>query len=474
VPVQSVALPSLGSRVGSVIHYDIMSPSNLKQLSPGYYGATQLYVSIPSLGLNNAYLGQVELTPLSLGQWNTVSFTPPSSVLAKLRASYTDLRVTIVVNAPYNATNPYLLDNLRFSDSTQCHSVGTCDANTGACSNPPKDDGTACSDGNACTLADTCSGGTCTAGNPVACEPSDGCHDPGTCDKATGSCSNPVNPNGPACGIPDAWTPSTPLVLQAVALSSGTVRLTWTDVDGENAYYVIRSKDGGNQFVQANQSPAGTTTWDDTSRAPLTTYCYKVRAKSAAGYATSNMACVETPLAFEAENQTRSASDGAIAVVSDTTASAGKYTKAPLAGVSSWVEYLLDIPVTGTFRVKVRMATGPDRGRWRLQVDGMDASMEMDGYAAQPGNTEVDLGEVKIDSTAAQKHFRFLVTGKGASSSGYVVAMDAFALFNVGLRYEGENSGPVVSTDDSESNAADTGASNGKVASTTLDQVWNR
>ena len=118
VPVQSVALPSLGSRVGSVIHYDIMLPSNLRQLSPNYYGATQLYASIPSVGLNNEYLGQVELTPLPLGQWNTVSFTPPSSVLAKLRGTYTDLRVTIVVNAPYNATKPYLLDNLRFSDKT--------------------------------------------------------------------------------------------------------------------------------------------------------------------------------------------------------------------------------------------------------------------------------------------------------------------------------------------------------------------
>jgi len=32
--------------------------------------------------------------------------------------TYSDLRVTIVVNAPYNATKPYLLDNLRFSDST--------------------------------------------------------------------------------------------------------------------------------------------------------------------------------------------------------------------------------------------------------------------------------------------------------------------------------------------------------------------
>ena len=118
VPVQSIALSSLGFRVGSVIHYDIMLPSELMRVSPSWYGATQLYVTIPSLGLNNAYLGQAELTPLPLEQWNTVTFTPSPGVLAQLRGTYTDLRVTIVVNAPYNATKPYLLDNLRFSDKT--------------------------------------------------------------------------------------------------------------------------------------------------------------------------------------------------------------------------------------------------------------------------------------------------------------------------------------------------------------------
>src|SRR5258707_1338526 len=37
----------------------------------------------------------------------------------------------------------------------QCHDVGTCNASTGACSNPAKPNGTTCSDGNACTQAGT-------------------------------------------------------------------------------------------------------------------------------------------------------------------------------------------------------------------------------------------------------------------------------------------------------------------------------
>src|SRR4030095_3097960 len=55
---------------------------------------------------------------------------------------------------------------------------------TGACSNPAKDDGTACSDGNACTQTDTCHAGACAGtalnvddGNPCttdSCNPSSG------------------------------------------------------------------------------------------------------------------------------------------------------------------------------------------------------------------------------------------------------------------------------------------------------------
>jgi hypothetical protein len=125
VPVQSVALSTLGSRVGSVIKYDIMLPVELGQVSPYWFGTTQLYVEIPSLGLLNAFVGQVELTPMALGQWSTVTLIPPADVLNKLQGSYADLRVTIVVNAPTNNTNPYLLDNLRFSEGPGSGSSAT-------------------------------------------------------------------------------------------------------------------------------------------------------------------------------------------------------------------------------------------------------------------------------------------------------------------------------------------------------------
>jgi hypothetical protein len=45
--------------------------------------------------------------------------------------------------------------------------VGTCDTATGSCSNPTLPDGTACSDGITCTTGETCTSGSCGGGTPV-------------------------------------------------------------------------------------------------------------------------------------------------------------------------------------------------------------------------------------------------------------------------------------------------------------------
>src|SRR5438128_2562354 len=78
----------------------------------------------------------------------------------------------------------------------QCHDAGTCNPATGACSNPAKPDGAACNDGNACTRTDSCQAGACTGTNPVTCTAADQCHDAGTCNPATGACSHPAQPAG--------------------------------------------------------------------------------------------------------------------------------------------------------------------------------------------------------------------------------------------------------------------------------------
>jgi hypothetical protein len=83
--------------------------------------------------------------------------------------------------------------------SDACHTAGTCNPDTGLCSNPAAPNGTACIDGNACTQTDTCQSGACVGTNPVVCTASDQCHLAGTCAPASGLCSNPAKANGTAC-----------------------------------------------------------------------------------------------------------------------------------------------------------------------------------------------------------------------------------------------------------------------------------
>jgi len=91
-------------------------------------------------------------------------------------------------------TNPVVCTAL-----DQCHDAGTCNPESGLCSSPAKPAGTTCSDGDACTQTDSCEGGTCTGGNPKVCTASDQCHVAGTCDPESGTCSNPSATDGTTC-----------------------------------------------------------------------------------------------------------------------------------------------------------------------------------------------------------------------------------------------------------------------------------
>jgi MYXO-CTERM domain-containing protein len=87
-----------------------------------------------------------------------------------------------------------------------CHAAGTCDTKTGACDDPIATDGTACDDGDQCTVSDACKAGVCTAGTPVKCVVKDQCHSAGTCDSATGECSDPAVADGTTCDDGSACT----------------------------------------------------------------------------------------------------------------------------------------------------------------------------------------------------------------------------------------------------------------------------
>jgi hypothetical protein len=72
-----------------------------------------------------------------------------------------------------------------------CQEAGMCSPLSGACSYPPKNEGTPCDDGNTCTNEDTCQMGAC-KGIENPCKAPDICHGAGDCDPATGACVYPL------------------------------------------------------------------------------------------------------------------------------------------------------------------------------------------------------------------------------------------------------------------------------------------
>jgi hypothetical protein len=75
-----------------------------------YYGSLQFYIEVPSLGLYNQWVGQLNLTGLSLGTWNTLSISIPSSLGSQLAGkTFSDLTVRMAVNIP-SGSGPVLFD----------------------------------------------------------------------------------------------------------------------------------------------------------------------------------------------------------------------------------------------------------------------------------------------------------------------------------------------------------------------------
>ncbi len=129
--------------VSPLLAVDVMVPT---QAGPYYWGAVQMTLDIPSLGLNGIFLGQKDLTQPT-GVFQTLHFQIPSSAYAQvLSSSFSDLQITIGVNEPQNLNQPYRLDNLRFVPMPGCVGVP---------------DGTLCEDSATCTTGSSCTGGIC-------------------------------------------------------------------------------------------------------------------------------------------------------------------------------------------------------------------------------------------------------------------------------------------------------------------------
>lgn len=102
---------TLTRALGPTITVDLLLPS--PQVNPFFFGALQLYADCPSKGVNNAFIGQVELTGKPLNVFNHLSYTVPANVASSIGSSCEDFDFSFALNVPTNATGTYLLDNIQ-------------------------------------------------------------------------------------------------------------------------------------------------------------------------------------------------------------------------------------------------------------------------------------------------------------------------------------------------------------------------
>jgi RHS repeat-associated protein len=125
----------------------------------------------------------------------------------------------------------------------QCDVPETCTGSGPSCpSDVLASNGTACNDGDLCTTVDACQTGACVGGSPVACAALNQCHLAGTCNPATGVCSNPESGDPASCTDDDAivrgfenvadWTSSAGTLAASNVTSQGRSSVALANLSG--------------------------------------------------------------------------------------------------------------------------------------------------------------------------------------------------------------------------------------------------
>ena len=145
---------------------------------------------------------------------------------------------------------------------------------------------------------------------------------------------------------------------------------------------------------------------------------------------------------YEAEGLARTASATGSQVTSEAGASGGQYVQlsgTPASG--AWLEFTLANVAAGSYDVKLLFKSNFNRGIVQAQIDGLNQGSPCDQYAsAAAQQAACSLGSKTL--TAGNHSIRFAVTGKNASSAGFMVVIDQLSLTVTG----GSSSGSWVGT----------------------------
>src|SRR5215831_7132535 len=143
---------------------------------------------------------------------------------------------------------------------------------------------------------------------------------------------------------------------------------------------------------------------------------------------TSRTGELGTSVTFEAESLARTASATGSQVTSESGASGGQYVQlsgTPAAG--AWIEFTLPNIAAGTYDLKFLYKSNYNRGIVQASIDETNQGSACDEYAASPVfQVPCSLGSKTL--TAGSHALRFTVTGKNASSQGFMMVIDQISL----------------------------------------------
>ncbi|MFN2507788.1 MAG: carbohydrate-binding domain-containing protein [Chthoniobacterales bacterium] len=131
---------------------------------------------------------------------------------------------------------------------------------------------------------------------------------------------------------------------------------------------------------------------------------------------------------FETESLPVGAKSGAThTVISDSLMSGNAGTLMTNTAVGSFVTYTVPVARPGAYRVKVRVKTGANRGKFQLRINGAKQGAVQDEYSSVAKYQTRDLGLITFGS-GGNKAFKFTVTGKNPRSAGVTLAFDSIDL----------------------------------------------
>jgi len=96
--------------IGATLSLDVFIPT---QSPAPTFSAVQIYVDCPSKGVNNAFVGQVDLVGRTMNAFNTLSFPVSTAIRNSVGNSCRDFDFRIALNVPNTSTVSWLFDNLR-------------------------------------------------------------------------------------------------------------------------------------------------------------------------------------------------------------------------------------------------------------------------------------------------------------------------------------------------------------------------